>query len=149
MVPKMQVRQQECCCQKNLTVIIAFFPSIDKADLAYSVQNIDFFLFMAAHVCEVIKAFTHHFSHDQSWFWQVVIKARLQRNIIQIGGKYTLFNCVWFPHSISKSYPVIESKKNHDKRNKKEHKFIHDTAAEQVKQHQQCNNERTCKLQKL
>lgn len=83
--------------------------------------------------------------HHRSWFfvWQVVFRARLKSSIIQIGGKYTLFNCVWFPHSISKSYPVAESKKNHDKRNKKEHKCIDDTAAKQAKQHQQCNNDRT------
>lgn len=75
--------------------------------------------------------------------WQVVITARLKSNIIQIVLKYILFNCVWFPHNNSKSYPVTQSKKNHDKRNKNQHKIIEDTLAKRAKQHHQHNNDRT------
>lgn len=75
--------------------------------------------------------------------WQVVIPARLKSDIIQICGKYILFNCVWFPHSNSKSFPVTESKKNHGERNKNEHKATDDTLAKRAKQHHQRNNDTT------
>lgn len=57
MAPKMQVRQQECCYKKHPNSDNHIFPSIENADLAYSVQNNDFFLFMPSRLLSIYSLY--------------------------------------------------------------------------------------------
>lgn len=67
-------------------------------------------------------------------------------NIAQICWKYSLFNCAWFPHSKSKSNPIIDPKTTKEKKknylNTNNITKQYDTAAKHAEQ-QQRNHEST------